>query len=328
LTSCIAASAAAERVVSAARGIAIVGATATGKTAIAEALARRLGGEIVCADSRQIFRELDVGTGKPSAAERTAQPHHLFEALSLADAGAPRASAGWYAGRAREACREIHARGKAAILVGGSGLYVRAALAGLAPTPEVDAAVRSRLRAEMNERGAPALHARLASIDPETAARLATNDAQRIARAIEVYESSGRTLSWWHARPKASALPGSWNVVELTASAAAIARRIEARTLWMYENGLIEETRALIDRGLGARLERLHAIGYDEAAALAAGAVSRREAVARTSLRTLQLAKRQRTWFRHQIEAVRLDTESSNVATLSAAIEALPASPV
>jgi tRNA dimethylallyltransferase len=308
-----------------ARGFAIVGATATGKTAIAEALAQRLGGEVVCADSRQIFRELDIGTGKPSAAERAARPHHLFDALSLADRAALRVSAGAYAKLAGETCREIHARGRPVVLVGGSGLYVRAALAGLAPTPAVRSEVRERIRAELAARGATALHERLAAVDAATASRLAPADAQRVARALEVYESTGQTLAWWHARPAAAPIPGLWSVVELTASAAELGRRIATRTRWMYDNGLIEETRALISRGLRGALEPLRAIGYDEAIALADGTLARAEAEAATTLRTLQLAKRQRTWFRHQIEAARFETEGARVDSLLSAIEALPA---
>jgi tRNA dimethylallyltransferase len=308
-----------------ARGFAIVGATATGKTAIAEALAQRVGGEVVCADSRQIFRELDIGTGKPSAAERAARPHHLFDALSLAEHPALRVSAGAYAKRAADACRGIHGRGRTVVLVGGSGLYVRAALAGLAPTPEVPAGVRERIRAELAARGATALHERLAAVDPATASRLAPADAQRIARALEVYESTGHTLSWWHARPAAAPIPGRWSVAELTASTAELGRRITTRTRWMFDHGLIEETRALISRGWRGALESLRAIGYDEAAALEHGTLSRAGAEAATTLRTMQLAKRQRTWFRHQIEAARFETEGARVDSLLSAIEALPA---
>jgi tRNA dimethylallyltransferase len=283
--------------------VAIVGATATGKTDLGERLAGAIDGEVVCADSRQVFADLDIGTGKPAAAERAAIPHHLFDALALDEP----ASAGWYARAAAEACLAIHARGRVAVLVGGSGLYVNAARRGLAETPPADPPVRAALRAVAEAHGAPALHARLAREDPETAARLAPADAQRIIRALEVLEVSGRPLSWWHRRPRGAAVPGDWRLFEVTCPPDTLRTRIERRTRAMFADGLIEETRALIERGLAPDLRRLAAIGYDEAMALIEGRVDRTAAEERTSLRTLQLAKRQRTWFRHQIEAVRID---------------------
>ena len=277
--------------------LAIVGATATGKTALAEAVAQALGGEIVCADSRQVFREIEIGTGKPSRAERALRPHHLFDALALGD----RATAGWYAGAAREACAAIHARGRTPVLVGGSGLYLDAAMRGLAAEPPHDPAIRARLRAERATRGAEALHRRLAAADPETARHLDPRDAQRVARALEVLEASGRPLSAWHAGGREGAVAGAWRVVEVTCPPRALAARIERRTRWMFEAGLIDETRALVAAGLRVPLERLRAVGYDEALAVLDGGLVPSEARARVNLRTRQLAKRQRTWFRHQI---------------------------
>src|SRR6185436_6072652 len=166
--------------------VAVVGATATGKTDLGEALAARLGGEVVCADSRQVFRELDVGTGKPSAAERGVRPHHLFDALSI---GEP-ASAGWYARAAGAAIAEIRARGRVPVLVGGSGLYLRAAEDGLAATPAANAAIRERFEQAWDAGGAVTAFERLRREDPETAARLDPADRQRIVRALEVLESS------------------------------------------------------------------------------------------------------------------------------------------
>jgi tRNA dimethylallyltransferase len=280
------------------RVVAIVGATATGKSDLGEAIAEALGGEVVCADSRQVFRELEIGTGKPSRADRAARPHHLFDALGLGE----RASAGWYAGAARTTCAAIHARGRIPVLVGGSGLYLDAAMRGLAPQPPHDPAVRARLRAELAAAGPEALHRRLAALDPVTAARLEARDAQRVLRALEVGESSGRPLSAWHAAGREGAVAGEWRVLELTCPPRELAARIERRTRWMFDAGLAEETRGLIDAGLGAPLEHLRAVGYDEALALIDGRLSRAAAESRVSLRTRQLAKRQRTWFRHQIE--------------------------
>jgi len=283
--------------------VAVVGATATGKTALAAVLARALGAEIVCADSRQVFAELEIGTGRPTPVERSQWPHHLFGALQLGQ----HASAGWYARAAHDACDAIAARGRPAILVGGSGLYLKALREGLAATPPHDPAVRERLRAELAERGAEALHARLATVDPASAQRLAPRDRQRVSRALEVYEATGRPLSWWHARPPVAGPARDGAVFEVVVEPAELRRRIESRTAWMLDHGLIEETRALRAGGHEPALKALRAIGYDETLDLLDGRLDRRGAEERINLRTAQLAKRQRTWFRHQIEALRLD---------------------
>ena len=287
------------------RIVAVVGATATGKTAVAERLARALDAEIVCADSRQVFAELEIGTGRPTPAERAAWPHHLFGALPL---GQP-PSAGWYARAAGEAMAGIHGRGRAALLVGGSGLYLRAAQQGLAATPPHDPAVRARLRAELASAGPEALHARLAAVDPAGAARLQPRDRQRVSRALEVLEATGHPLAWWHDRTPGPRATSRWNVIEIRIAPEALRSRIAARTTAMFDQGLAEETRGLLAAGLGDALRALRAIGYEEADALLAGALDRAAAERRVNERTAQLAKRQRTWFRHQIEAVRLDAD-------------------
>ncbi len=301
------------------RVVALVGTTATGKTALGEALAETLGAEVVCADSRQVFAALDLGTGKPDAAERRARPHHLFDALSLGE----RASAGWYARAARAACAAIHLRGHLAVLVGGSGLYLAAARRGLAQEPPHDPALRARLRDEAAALGAPALHARLALADPETALRLAPNDSQRITRALEVLLASGRPLSWWQRQPHGAAVAGEWRTLELTLAPAALEARIQSRTRWMFDHGLVEETRAVAAAGLAPALRALRAVGYDETLDLIEGRIDRPAAEARTSLRTRQLAKRQRTWFRNQVEATRLDGNAPPATLLRQALRAI-----
>ena len=312
------------------RVIAIAGVTAGGKTDAAERVAAALGGEVVCADSRQVYRELDIGTGQPDRAARARLPHHLFDALAVEDAGAPghSASAGWYAAAARETCGAIHARGRVPVLVGGSGLYLRAALEGLAPLPPVEPGIRERVRAELAREGALALHARLAAMDPETAARVAPRDAQRVSRALEVLESSGRPLSFWLRQRGTHAVHGAWRCFELTVPPRTLRERIAARTRWMFDQGLADEVRALRERGLGAPLARLRAIGYDEAAALLDGAIPRAEAERRTSLRTGQLAKRQRTWFRHQLAAERLDAGTESAEAIAHRVLAALGRPV
>jgi tRNA dimethylallyltransferase len=294
------------------RTVAVVGATATGKTALAEALAEPLGAAIVCADSRQVFRELEIGTGKPSPAERAARPHHLFDALALGE----RASAGWYARTASAARAAIVGTGRLPLLVGGSGLYLRAAEHGLAGEPPHDAEGRARLGAELAAVGPEALHARLSALDPETAARVAPRDRQRITRALEVAEASGRPLSWWRRRHRPDPSTARWLYLEIVVTPGTLRERIARRTRWMFDHGLVEETRALLDTPQGEALRSLKAVGYDEAIALIEGRVDRATAEARTTLRTAQLAKRQRTWFRHQVEAVRLDGDALDPAEL------------
>jgi len=293
--------------------LALVGATATGKTEVGELLAEALGAEIVCADSRQMFRELDVGTGKPSKTERAARPHHLFDAWSIGDS----VSAGEYARRAAAVIRQIRSRSRPPLLVGGAGLYLRALRHGLSQEPALDPEERARLRADLAAQPVEALHARLASQDPERAGRLRRRDRQRITRALEVVELSGRPLGWWHARPPQPPLVGEWRVVELCTPPAELARRIERRTSWMFANGLLDEARAVREAGLESELRRLRAVGYDEALELLEGRLSREQAEALTALRTRQLAKRQRTWFRHQFASERLETEGKNPDSLA-----------
>jgi tRNA dimethylallyltransferase len=282
--------------------IALVGATATGKTDLGEAIAARLDAEVVCADSRQVFAELEAGTGKPDPAVRATRPHHLFDALHLGE----RASAGGYARAALGVLAGIRARRRPALLVGGSGLYIRSVAAGLSPAPPSDPVARARLETECEGEGTESLHARLARVDPPTAARLAPRDRQRILRALEVFETSGRPLSWWHGRPGTPA-PGEWTVLELVVPTAPLRERIARRARAMLAGGLIEETQALLAAGHGPALGDLRAIGYDEAIEVLAGRCDVAEAERRIVLRTVQLAKRQRTWFRHQVDAVRLD---------------------
>jgi tRNA dimethylallyltransferase len=299
--------------------IALVGATATGKTALGEALAARLDAEVVCGDSRQVFAELEIATGKPTPAARGVRPHHLYDALRL---GA-HASAGWFARAAWPVLDTIAARARPALLVGGSGLYLRALERGLAPLPPHDPGVRERLRAELERAGSAALHARLTAVDPAAAARLAPGDRQRVTRALEVFESTGRPLTWWLTQPAPRRGGARWTVLELRVSPAALRPRIAQRTAAMFAGGLVEETRALLDRGIAAPLAALCAIGYDEALGLLAGRWDRAEAERRTSLRTARLAKRQRTWFRHQVEALPLDGEAGEAAQLERALLAL-----
>jgi tRNA dimethylallyltransferase len=301
----------------------IAGATATGKTDLGAALAEECGGEVVCADARQVLRDLDVGTGKPTAAERAARPHHLFDALTLGE----KPSAGWYARAACETCEALFSRGVTPVLVGGSGLYLRALMQGLHAEPPHDAAIRARLLAEVESLGAEALHARLAALDPPTAARLAPRDRQRVTRALEVQEASGKPLSWWHAQQTRAGLEADWRVIEVEMPPAELDERIARRTKAMFAAGLLEETRALVEAGKREPLVALKAIGYDEALAILEGRMTAEEGEAAMNHRTRSMAKRQRTWFRHQLEARRVPGTGFPAAVLAAARQALGLGP-
>ncbi len=278
--------------------VAIVGATATGKTALGEGVAVRLGGEVVCADARQLFRELNLGTGKPTPRERGERPHHLFEWLSLGE----QPTAGRWARAASALCEDCFARGVLPVLVGGSGLYLTALHEGLHPEPPKDPGLRAVLARECEALGVLAMHEQLRACDPAAASALHAHDRQRVLRALEVNRLSGHPLAWWRETPREAPLAADWRIHELTCEPEQLGRRIAARTRAMWAAGLLDEVRGLLDAGHESALRRLNAIGYDEALEQLHGRVSAGEAQARTDLRTRQLAKRQRTWFRHQLQ--------------------------
>ncbi len=283
--------------------VALVGATATGKTAVGECVAEQLRGAVVCADARQVYRELEIGTGKPTGPERANRPHHLFDLLSLGQ----NASAGRWARAAADTCERLFAEGITPVLVGGSGLYLAALQQGLHPEPPRDQALRARLEQECAASGIESMHARLATLDAEAAAKLGRRDRHRVLRALEIITAGGHPLAWWRDHPLAPPLVAEWRTFELVCPAVELAKRIDDRTLAMWQEGLLDEVRGIIVAGQGPALRRLAAIGYDEALDVLEGTVSPKAALDRMSLRTRQLAKRQRTWFRHRVEAVRLE---------------------
>jgi tRNA dimethylallyltransferase len=284
--------------------IGLAGPTASGKTAAALAIAARRPVEIVSVDSALVYRGMDVGTAKPSAAERAAVPHHLIDILDPSEAY----SAARFVADATRLVAEIRARGALPLLVGGTMLYFKALIDGLDAMPPADPAVRATLEAEAAARGWPALHAELARHDPATAARLAPNDAQRIQRALEVWRLTGQPLTSFHSGRTAAAVPRhrlvSLEPLERGWLHARIAERFDA----MLAGGLLDEVRALRARGdLHADLPSMRCVGYrqawqaldaqaEPAAALppAALAAVREQGIAATR----QLAKRQITWLR------------------------------
>jgi tRNA dimethylallyltransferase len=283
--------------------IAIVGPTAVGKSALALALAERLGGEIVNADALQVYRGLDIGTAKPSPAERRRVPHHLIDILEPAE----RYSAGRFAALAETAIAGIQARRAVPILVGGSGLYLRALLEGIAPMPPVDPAVRDELLGRLERDGLAALHRELALRDPPTAARLGAGDRQRVLRALEVVVSSGQPLSSWIARRPFGARRLAATRIGLTLSRRVLYDRIAVRVCRMREEGLEEEVRRLLESGVHPEAPAFQAIGYRQFAQVARGLWTAEQAVTETIRATRRFAKRQQTWFRGERDIVWFD---------------------
>jgi tRNA dimethylallyltransferase len=282
------------------RAILIAGPTASGKSALALALAERLGGTVINADSMQVYRELRVLTARPTPAEEARCPHALYGFV----AGAEAYSAGRYAGDAARAVAEARDTGRVPIVVGGTGLYFKVLLEGLSPVPQVDPGVRAYWRDQAAQRPSPELHAMLAARDPQTAARLMPTDPQRIVRALEVFESTGRSLSQWQRQPGSPVLAEADTVrllvlPEQQALAAAIDARFEA----MLAAGALDEVRALLALGLSRELPVMRALGVSALAAHLAGDTPLEAAVASAQAQSRQYAKRQRTWLRRNMIA-------------------------
>lgn len=271
--------------------VAVVGATATGKSDLALDLAERLGGEVVNADSMQLYRGMDIGTNKLPATERRGIPHHLLDVLEVTD----EATLADFQARAEAAILEIRSRGRVPVLAGGSGLYVRAALDHL-DIPPTDAAVRARLEAEAEfEGGSAALRERLHRQDPEAAAAIEPNNLRRIVRALEVIEITGRPFSAT-APTKRYRRPSL--VIGLHDDRDALVERIERRTRGMWEAGLLDEVAALDRVGLREGRTASRAIGYAQALAELDGRIDREEAILRTAQATRRYARRQESWLR------------------------------
>jgi tRNA dimethylallyltransferase len=286
------------------RFLAVLGPTASGKSALALALARRLHGEIVCCDSQQVYIGMDVGTAKPSREERREIPHHL---LDLVHPDETFHAARW-AALARVAIRNILHRGKVPIVVGGTGLYFRALTAGFFEAPSPDATIRTRHRDEAARLGVEALHDRLAGVDPAAAAAIGRRDLMRVSRALEVYEQTGVPIS---ALRRGAPPPPDLraHVVVLDPPLSELRRRIEARVSQMVDAGFEEEVQALRAAGYGPALRPLQALGYRQLGAYLDGTCKLPIAVAETVTATVAYARRQRTWFRKEAAAARLPAD-------------------
>ncbi|NBC20067.1 MAG: tRNA (adenosine(37)-N6)-dimethylallyltransferase MiaA [Alphaproteobacteria bacterium] len=275
----------------------IHGPTASGKTELAIALAKALDGEIVNADSMQVYRDLRLLTARPSEAEEAEVPHHLFGRVDAAE----RYSTGKWLGEARSKLADIQRRGKLAIFVGGTGLYFLSMIQGLSDIPPVPEDVHSEVRALVNQEGVASLHSRLQAIDPATAGRLSPNDRQRIMRAFEVWLATGRPLSELYQAPKSVLLDdGEWLGIALTPPRSRLYARIDRRFEGMMMRGAMDEARALLARGLDPQLPAMKAHGMPWLAKFIGGEISPEEAAENAKRDTRRYAKRQFTWIGRQ----------------------------
>jgi tRNA dimethylallyltransferase len=297
---------------------AVVGATATGKSALGLALAEAVDGEIVNADSLQAYRGLEIGTAKPSPEERARVPHHLIDILDPREVY----SAGEFAKRARAAIDEIAGRGRPAVLVGGSGLYLRALWSGIAPLPPSDPARRAELERRLAESGIESLAVELEAVDPETSTRIGRRDSQRILRALEVHRATGVAISEWIRRRPFETGALAVRKVGLTLPRAELYDRIEVRARGMIRRGWLDEVKSLLASGLPGDAPAFQAIGYAELVGVIQGRSRIEEAVAALIVRTRRFAKRQETWFRREAEIEWLDARhvERNRAEIAAAV--------
>jgi tRNA dimethylallyltransferase len=274
--------------------VTVVGPTASGKTALAVDLAEALGGEVVSADSVQVYRGFDVGSGKPTAEERARAVHHLVDVVAPYE----HVDAAWWADRADRAIADVRARGRVPIVCGGTFLWVKALLFGLAETPPASEAIRAGHRALAEREGRPALHARLRQVDAESAARLHPNDFVRVSRALEVHELTGRPMSAFHESHGFATARHPAVLVGLRSTPEALTERIRARAAAWLGAGWIEEVEALLARGFGDS-RPMASVGYAQVRSMLAGQLARPDLEDAVVRATRVFARRQRTWLHH-----------------------------
>jgi tRNA dimethylallyltransferase len=273
---------------------ALLGPTASGKSSLAMQLAGKLPIEIVSVDSGQVYRGMDIGTAKPSAAERERVPHHLIDLVEPTGSY----SAARFRADAIRAVETIFSKNKIPLLVGGTMLYYKALVSGLDSLPVADSRIRSELSADASRLGWPALHAELARIDPAAARRITPNDSQRIQRALEVHRLTGRPLSTLHGQPR-EALPFQLKAFSITPDRADLHRRIAQRFDAMLEAGLVDEVKSLRKKyRLTADMPSMRAVGYRQVWNFLEGTTTKAEMRETAIAATRQLAKRQLTWLR------------------------------
>ena len=283
----------------------LMGPTASGKTGVAVELVQRLPVELISVDSALVFRDMDIGTAKPDAATLARAPHHLIDIINPAEAY----SAAAFRHDALRLMADITARGKIPLLVGGTMLYFKALREGLSPLPQADAALRAELDAEIAKHGIKHLHARLAEVDAETAARLHSADTQRIQRAMEIYRLSGQPMSVLIKHQEQDKLPYRILSIALTPSDRAVLhQRIATRFADMLEQGLVDELRGLREKyALHPNMTSMRCVGYRQAWEYMEGEISESELLEKGIVATRQLAKRQLTWLRSTPNVIELD---------------------
>ncbi len=277
----------------------ILGPTASGKSALAADIAAAVGGVVINTDSMQVYRDLHILTARPEPELEQRAPHRLY---GFQDAAEPFSAALW-ATRAAAEIRLCWANGQVPVLCGGTGLYVRSLLRGFAPIPDIAPEFRAEAMQVLADAGAPALHARLAAVDPTTAARLKPGDSQRLVRAWEVWLATGRSLSDWQAEPDQPVIRARTFTVVLDPPRADLHARCDARFDLMLAAGALAEVKSLRARALAPDLPAMKALGVPELMAFLAGEVSLEAAKAAAQMATRRYAKRQGTWFRNQIVA-------------------------
>jgi tRNA dimethylallyltransferase len=292
--------------------IAIMGPTASGKTAAALAIAREVPAEIISVDSALVYRDMNIGTAKPNAEELAAAPHHLIDIIDPSESY----SVAQFLSDSGRLVKEIRARGKLPILVGGTMMYYKALMNGIDDLPPADTVIRAQLDADMAAIGAAGLHARLAELDPITAARLKPNDSQRIQRALEIYMVTGQAMSSLIAQQTRAAAPFELLSISLEPSDRSfLHERIAKRFDIMLEQGFIEEVRQLKLRPeLNADLPSIRCVGYRQAWDYLDGSIDYQEMRERGIIATRQLAKRQLTWCRSIPERLIVDCIQGNVS--------------
>jgi tRNA dimethylallyltransferase len=274
----------------------IAGPTASGKSALAARLAAATGGEVVNADSMQVYRDLRTLTARPTPEAEAMAPHHLFGVVD----GAQAWSVGHWLRAAVDVLKEIAARDRPAIVTGGTGLYFLALTQGLAEIPAVPAAVRDRTLGALRALGEPEFRARLAAVDPTAEARISRGDGQRLARAQAVFDATGRSLTDWRAATAPTLAAGTWRGVVLAPPREALYRRCDARLASMAEHGALDEVGALLARNLDPGLPVMKALGVAALAAWLGGELTPAQALDQARAQTRRYAKRQITWLRNQ----------------------------
>ena len=299
----------------------LVGPTASGKTAVGIEAALRIGAEILSLDSMALYRGMDIGTAKPTPAERARVPHHLIDIAEPHEAF----STGRYLEAAEAAIADVVGRGKLPLFVGGTALYLKALTEGFFHGPSADWALRNRLIAEAEETGVPALHERLRAVDPAAAARIHPNDLRRIVRALEVHEATGRPISEQQTQFGLASPRYECPIAGIRRERAELHERINRRVDAMFAAGLVEEVRRLLAEPRGISHAAGQFVGYREVIAHLRGELTLDEAIERVKARTRQFAKRQMTWFRSfpQIRWVDADVASSPDDLAAQVVEAL-----